>query len=180
MKTLADHQRLPKDVFPPLSSSVLEFLSSKYGKVVNENESIGFIVCKLKVGDVHYHPFAYTHRCHGQKLFIPTMHYHPVNKSFFSRIWKVLSKKDDHQVVHDWDHDIYVLNSSEEAVLAMESAHNLQSALYRRKEWKAGRCSLQFDKFPTNVMLIRSPGKNVEHFARFTLSGSFRNLDFVV
>ncbi len=175
MKSLSDHSRLPRDIFPPLSSSVLKFLSSKYPSTVDN--PVGFVICKLKLGDVDYHPFAYTHRCYSPtgELFIPTMHYHPKSGSFFSRIWNSISTKSD--IVDDWDHNIYILNRNEEAVRKMKETYQFGGA-YRSRKWIAGRCSLQVDKLPTNIRIGNT--SEVEHFAYFSLTRSYDNVDIVV
>lgn len=54
--------------------------------------SFGFLICQLREGSHHYHPFAYTHLIHKSKLlFVPTLHYHLGEKN----------------VTSDWDHTIY-------------------------------------------------------------------------
>ena len=56
------------------------------------DSEFGFLVCQLKRGNHQYHPFAYTHSIHSNRLlFVPTLHYHLGEKGSSA----------------DWDHTIY-------------------------------------------------------------------------
>lgn len=69
-RNLADLSRVNGQVFK-LSQGCKGLLERTYTKPF-----WGFIICKLADGPEKYHPFAYSHRLVGGKVFVPTKHYH--------------------------------------------------------------------------------------------------------
>ncbi len=68
------------------------------------DSSFGFLVCKLRRGQHSYHPLAYTHQIHKDRLlFVPTLHIHP--DGTYSR---------DIESYADWDHSIYTVETDME------------------------------------------------------------------
>ena len=85
-----------------LTFEVIEFLKATY-------PNFGFILCKLKKGNVKYKPFAYSHDIENT-LFFPTRHYHisikeePVWTSFD---YVNLNESKANHIADDWDHELY-------------------------------------------------------------------------
>jgi hypothetical protein len=70
----------------------------------NYDSSFGYLVCKLRRGQHSYHPLAYTHQVHKDRLlFVPTLHIHP--DGTYSR---------DVEPYGDWDHSIYTVETDME------------------------------------------------------------------
>jgi len=83
VNSLADFDRL--DTSFRLNPTVKNILETHY-------PHFGFIVCQLLEGKNDYEPFAYTHQIVGDKVFIPTRHYHGEGSP---------------EIFSDWDHEIY-------------------------------------------------------------------------
>ncbi len=87
--TMNDFHRLDPDFFT-IDPYIPQSLQKKY------DSSFGFIICKLRKGQHSYHPLAYTHQIHKDRLlFVPTYHIHP--DGTYNHI-------DEYA---DWDHTIY-------------------------------------------------------------------------
>ena len=96
--SVEDFTRLKPNEFT-IDSSLPNLLASSYG-----NE-FGYLVCKLRKGNHGYHPFAYMHDIHPDRLlFLPTLHIHPDG----SRL--SIEEKGD------WDHVIYAVGTDLEQV----------------------------------------------------------------
>jgi len=120
-KNLTDLKRVDTTVFT-LSNGLQKVLNTSYS-----GKNMGFIICKLKIGNDKYHPLAYSHSFIG-KLYIPTKHYHKADEdnslmfsgyapfssgSNWNRDLKVTPMnrgKSMDELADDWDHDIYVVN----------------------------------------------------------------------
>lgn len=97
VESLDDIKNLDPTVFQT-NDEVTKFLTEKY----SEQKNIGFVFCKLKAGDVTYHPFGYSHDALKiGYLFVPTMHYH-INENL------LFNKETDNDIADDWDHAIYI------------------------------------------------------------------------
>ncbi len=84
-----DFHRLDPDYFT-IDPYIPNALQQKY------DSTFGFILCKLRKGQHSYHPLAYTHQIHKDRLlFVPTYHIHP--DGTYNHI-------DEYA---DWDHTIY-------------------------------------------------------------------------
>lgn len=75
------------------------------GAILEEHyPGYGFVVCQLDAGQRDYEPFAYLHPIVGDRVFIPTRHYHGDGPP---------------ETVSDWDHVIYtvgcMLSSTDQA-----------------------------------------------------------------
>ena len=68
------------------------------------DSSFGFIICKLRKGQHSYHPLAYTHQIHQDRLlFVPTYHIHPDG-----------TYPQEPETHADWDHSIYTVETDME------------------------------------------------------------------
>lgn len=78
-----------------IPENVIEILKKYYAK------NFSFIVCKLREGEVKYHPFAYYHELlRHNTLFIPTRHHHPHS----------IGGTHVEEAISDWDHAFYAAN----------------------------------------------------------------------
>ena len=111
--TMDELDRIPPS-FATLTPQVIEFLRSNYPT------GFGVVLCRLRAGSTAYEPFAYSHALEGDRLFLPTKHYHshPIDYSLGGRPanwWE-----EDHLPGDaDWDHEIYTLQTD------AKQAHNV-------------------------------------------------------
>lgn len=89
---LLDH--INPNKFGTVTNTVKELFASTY------DNNYGYVVCKLKEGDMEYHPLAYTHDILNGSLFIPTLHSHGENRE------STLDGYENH-----WDHNIYIVGT---------------------------------------------------------------------
>lgn len=84
-----DFSRLKANEFA-IHPALPSLLANKYGV------EFGYLVCKLRKGNHGYHPFAYSHDIHPDRLlFLPTYHIHPDGSNLHA------------EEKGDWDHVIY-------------------------------------------------------------------------
>ncbi len=96
--TVSEFNRLNPYYFT-IDPYIPETLEKKY------DSSFGYLVCKLRRGQHSYHPLAYSHQIHKDRLlFVPTYHIHPDGTYPQSH--------DDHDA--DWDHSIYTVETDME------------------------------------------------------------------
>jgi len=102
-----------------------------------------------------YHPLAYTHRLIGNKLFIPTKHFH-------GSYTEASDKFTD-----DWDHTIYALNAD----LVTKDEKNIRIR-------KASHCEIDFSFLDGYTMPFDIEACN--HLSRIAISGLYRNNDLLM
>ncbi len=79
---------LNKETFGTINNSIISML--------NQYNNCGFLVCKIRKGEINYHPIAYTNNLTDSKeLFIPTIHVH--------------GNVQEQNKLHEFDHRVYIL-----------------------------------------------------------------------
>lgn len=153
-----------------------------------KSEHWGFIICKLKNNTIKdigiktfkflvegpwsqsnnnykkYHPFAYTHKIVGGKMFIPTRHYHGNDideDSFRIPTMKKLYNGFTSEHTDDWDHNIYVYNGSGPLNTTKHSTTDTEECCVDFR-----KCSFMPD--------------NMKSFKKVEIHGSEKNIDIIV
>jgi hypothetical protein len=159
--TLADLNRADPNVFN-ITQDAKNCLAKNYAN------GFGFIICKLATGKKEYHPFAYSHKIDGGKVFIPTKHFHihemgPV--SFMSRQFD--NGLDENAYADDWEHEIYLYNvtsKSDPTVYGMDS-----------HKWKWNEtCRVNLNKIGFGL------DKVCRNFEKLDIQGYKPNIDIVL
>ena len=121
--SIADFHRLDRQLFA-IPSALVNLLGEKY------DDSFGYIVCRLKRGHHAYHPFAYMHDIHQNRLlFIPTYHIHPHSGTIAK------------EARGDWDHCIYTAGT--------DIADGDDGTTYRFTNWK-----FAWNRLPTDLRWV--------------------------
>lgn len=185
-KNLKELKFVDKDVFE-LSKGLEETLTKHYN-----DPMFGFIICKLATGKENYHPFAYSHKMMGNKVFIPTRHYHDEtqvvsghdffktnkyssetidNSPMFSG-WgsdSMLNKKknNDDTYADDWDHDIYLYNVNQWSDFEVRR-------MSKSEEVWTNEVKINFNKidFPLD--------RDCKSFQKLKINGSHKNMDIML
>ena len=145
-ETLADVDRANPKYFK---------LSGDVSKVLGKHYSTGFsfLICCFKDSGGEMHPLGYIHNLQdageeGRTMFIPTRHMHG---------------EEEEEVVDDWDHKIYVVNSN--------SSTKEQNTKVAESN---GLDGISRSPLPKKVELVR-----IDDFRELTIKGVHKNQDFV-
>lgn len=144
-------------------SGQLQTLLQKY-----ENSHFAFIVCIID-SNVNYSPFAYITGMVNSQIFVPTKHYHEHGETSFgldanllSNVYRLSSQsitgtergtEDDYS--NDWDHSIFLLNTSESGNAFQGFANN------KRYSFAEYLSQYPADKMHRMTMEGRHPNKDL-------------------
>jgi hypothetical protein len=159
--SMADLDRVPPS-FATLTEDVKGFLRSNYPA------EYGVLLCRLRVGSTRYEPFAYSHAMAGDRLWLPTKHYHRHggyggSSNAYSNMGSHSSYADfmsgrsysmagDHDSA-DWDHEIYTIMTHP------REAHNTAPRKLPKE-----RNAIDWANMPIGFRL--NPGAHVKLFER--------------
>ena len=144
--SVSDFYRLNRSEFS-IDRDLPLLLAQKY-----DDPTFGFLVCKLRKGNHSYHPFAYTHAIHKERLlFLPTYHIHPDGS-------KLTPEK-----YADWDHVIYAAETD------LEQA-NLD--ISRSPEYYFSGWGVDWTKLPAELQWMKNA-----HAQRIAIKGYKQNKD---
>jgi hypothetical protein len=168
VETINDFDRLDKNVFQ-LSTGIKDIVSSKYSK------HFGYLVCKLKIGNLNYEPLAYSHKSliknNKPYLFLPSYHYHPhesFNNHLSNASWFMETNtphSNDNTYADDWSHDVYIVNFNPKAEFNqyLQQLDDFNTWKYVNNNKNVGYHKLNFD-FPhnlTNYQKLHIEGNNI-------------------
>lgn len=154
-----------------VTQQVVDYLAIHY-----YSNSIGFLVCKLDKGSKEYHPLAYSHKANPLKLFAPTRHYHVhnhvndqvndqyfdnINRPMFGSITSSQSINTEHDLIDDWDHDIYFYNGR---------FNKNKLSIAQNNTWN-NKIKILYDKIDFNI------DKNCKNFQKISIKGIGKNQD---
>ena len=144
--SLADFQRLKPNEFA-IDPMLPTLLADKYGS------EFGYLVCKLRKGNHGYHPFAYSHDIHPDRLlFLPTYHIHPDGSRLHA------------EEKGDWDHVIYAAGTDlEQANVPIDRG----SSDYSFRSWQ-----VDWQKLPSEIRWAKNC-----HAQRIGITGRKVNKD---
>lgn len=167
-----------------LTKEVYKFMKKHYNYGF-----MGFVVCKLVLGNKEYHPIAYSHNIYKKKIFIPTKHFHMhehVTDGFngfnhYGFMSDVLIDKpktiDDGSYADDWHHDIYIYNgnigkNAKLDAMIKKTISDPKGSAGIHYEWSKD-ITFNFDKIDFNL------GKKCREFQKFQIIGRHPNIDLI-
>jgi hypothetical protein len=158
-----------------LTKEVYKFMKKHYNYGF-----MGFVVCKLVLGNKEYHPIAYSHNIYKKKIFIPTKHFHMHDNNIgafnsfdhYGFMSDVLIDKpktiDDGSYADDWHHDIYIYNgnigkNAKLDEMIKKTINDPKGSAGIRYEWSKD-ITFDFDKIDFNL------SKKCHEFQKFQIS----------
>jgi hypothetical protein len=158
--SINDFKKLDKTYFE-LSTNIQNIVELNY------DGQFGYLVCKLKQGNLNYEPLAYSHDVYIKNnkpyLFLPSYHYHPdphFNTNIKSEIY-----------ADDWSHDVYIVNFNPKAYF-----NNYLTKLCNFYEWtyNNNKKNVGYDKFNFDFP------HDLKNYQKFHIEGKKLNTDIIV